>query len=1408
MWKTFVDGAGSIAGSAITYTWNNWVPTTWKEGVYNAITGGIEQQLLQTIRAPEAPRLPDTNITPTLAIQEIQDGINALIQNKQIPRPELDTLVNLLNLLIQHPTRIGADAGQVEHITHFRNLLTSLIPIAREETALVRRNGVAAPPTTIPCRDQEILRQLNETYKPLFEHLAKTHQRILQRNDPLSPVVTAIRDRVLGESVPSVQLFSEATTTLHQSLLRGSRSNEILIKEIKDLIQALDRFREETFSGANPHQLTTRAQSHYQYQLQLFREFLLIFYSQLAQEPLNTEAIPITRAQIEDLNSIPSMRDPLMRVMNEMQSNILGPLQRRQTQGGMLFQMSEGAMNSAFQALDASVHPAAELGRRVIEYFVPKAEHAAPKQERKSKRADDYFQPQPDAPEADKPAFSIPGGFAVLAPFFQPFLQAFSADGGGLWGGISATAAYPAVSILKSMIKNLTARGEIGSAAMMSVMEAKAAIEATINGKDQSLAAYQTAFNRAWSLCTQFPILLEGFELPTGLKTEDEVENPLQQLQKMAQSFKQNHGYLDIPAVKPEQTNSRIDRVAQTGSCFGTYQLCAWALGSPDDLISFHEIIIETKAMNEEERKEYFLKKLGEAIDANITCNVIVRWIIRIFLPVIYWFSTLFSQNLTHGLKHYFREVVIPSIKKDANKRLHSASIGAIGHCLDDLNKMMGDFIKNPTGSAWNFREHIRNIKDDKIYNGERTADELYDEFGDICVEEIMPKITWSETVGEWEADLGRWVQEDDHIAVKILKESLIFPVRLIYWTFRYVFVAPTQMVMQSLATWGAKKAFVETKAVKNIMQNVKTTRFEETPYVPVLDVLARWLEDIRQAQERKGVVDPDSYRSDPENQKTIKEFLDRAFRFVEMWNTNSREDLQKLMNGPSGIMGAIQEIAEGALLPPIQNALVGLIELVQSIATEETQLERFLFELCEIAENALTDAGRELSPKENRQREQDYHDVKKLIECTLNAILWVVCIEATSDLMKSHTVETAKKHIFSLKKIFLGIKEEYPRSRVQSAMNLEEERDDANTAGFDETSIRGLVGTLEEDFDLQPVGIDVTSEISDSPGEVTIGMPPILSASDTSDFATDDGIIADWSTALNRFLENPRQHGKTLEKAYNNCFRLTRELEKREVELNVGAGGGAKLGSVTKQKVDEKTSPILEALSRVNKEFSYLHLLYSYYGYQKSAAGSPIHLLRGCIETINAIREKTKVEEKAPLIITLHKQHRTLVATTGLPVPIAQMGDIIEKLLPKLESSETHELLLDELEERYEELEEDITEANRLFGVSSRQDQGSQLFQRVAGIQNELTALRRAVAEASYVEFLEFDLPSPIRALGKLALSSLQQTLYQQMAAKAKIFIDALCNGEVFEILIRNMAIRPLVESVRGTKKPSYTKG
>lgn len=1167
------------------------------------------------------------------------------------------------------------------------------------------------------------------------------------------------------------------------------------------------------------------------------------------------------------------------------------------------------------------------------------------------------------------------GWLGTLRGLIDPFL---SGEGGGsrLVGGLLSMGARPVLMLLDSIIEQTAARdGERDQPqeALGALRAARGVVYDVIHGPDQTYAAYRNAFHQVWGICSRFPIIVGGIELPFGTSPDASRENPVQRLQELQRRFRENHSrvYNRQPATA-EQTDAKIERLSQTGACFGTHKLCALMLGSPKDFPSFHEIILQTKAMTEEERKAHFLKHMRIAIEANVSANAFMRWLTIAFLPVIYWFSTFFSSNLGEGLRNYFRNNVIPHVKREDDKRLHSGAIAQVGKSFDDLNKMMDDWVTNPRGSAWDPQAHIREVKDRKVFNGERTAEELYHDVGEICVEEIMPKLKWHEQVESWNVALATWANRSDSTALQVFKHILVAPLRAVVWVFKYVCVVPVQWVMQSMATWGAKKAFVETNAVSNIIATVKQTRFEDTPYVPILDWVAERLLDIHQAQIRAEAVDI-HYRSDPENQRTIRHFLDRAFAFVERWATDSRREMQKIVDGPQGVEGFLRGLGESILLPPLQSALVELIEIVQALATEEQQLESFLHEFCVIAEDALENEGKELTRAERSRRHRSYAETRELMESTLNAILWTVTLEATAEFGRRGTVEAARNHVNWLRHVFLGT----PYRPI--AIEMRERREDLQTlmqrvgvdtgaaaergspaslseAHLERLEARGTMPRVASLPVLSGSSVDLSGRVHRPeprrPGSDFVS--PVATSGTGADSeralfdeeGSDDslpigegGMIAQWQELLRSFADDPEENIADLDRAYHACATLAARLKDREVRLGVQHPDEPAAGHMTREHLRPRSLLVIDHVEAVSRKICRLHTLSRYHIYlqQPDATdilrATPVHQaewsfnqveriwtsfqtaihlidLNGNIARLNVPEIKQQLRD----LEAVERRLRQSLAAPHIPLDLCTIADNLERcrlkfvgyleqvqeydtchkiyvklpviLEPLLQSSPTYdrasviadlEALREELPEAQqlnfdtfkrtilgtrdqasarqaldqyrrsvqdayhasdtalratteelsremqslardqEQLTGDLDEANALFEVSRQPIRPrsapalmsavppSLLSVRVAEATQACHQLGAAVSEMTHVDYIEVPFPSWLRAIGSMGMSAVQQLLYKQMSTRAMTLIEATCHPDVFEVLLRNVAMIPLVEGYRGKRTPSY---
>jgi|GEM_PF-3552592 len=993
----------------------------------------------------------------------------------------------------------------------------------------------------------------------------------------------------------------------------------------------------------------------------------------------------------------------------------------------------------------------------------------------------------------------------------------------GLSTGLYSIAAKAALTALEHAITHVRGQNPLELDTLIDPLEESIhLLEEQIGSDNQTSKAYQHTFQQVWQLSTQNPILLGGIELPIGLDKE-EGPTPVEQLQRIAAKFQESHSYLYDRVITKEQTDAKIEVLAQTAACFSTYRISLLAIGELEGFPSFYEMLGEVSEINDpQEKKEAFLTVLNRAIQENNQINVVISWAIRAFMPVIFWFSELFSNNLTGGLKNYFRNVVIPTVKKDVDKRLHSASIACIGKCFDDLNKMIADSAENPKGRAWNIREHIRLTKDRKIYNGERTADELYTEFAEICVEEIMPKIDWTSSIHSWDLQLNAWANDSDSAAFSIFKHIVVFPLRLPIWILEYMVVLPIQSIIQSILTWGAKKCFVDTNLIKGLMDNIKTTRFQDTPYVPILDTLAGRLLDIHAAQKRAAALDPTLYNSDDENKQTIKDCLDRLFGFVSLWNLNSPRQIRDVIQGPQGFFGGVQKLAEDALLPPIQNVLVELIELVQSLATEETQLERFLYELCDVANDSFSQEGRQLSAEEKARKAQQYVDTKNLIDCTLNAILWTVCIDATNSLGSPAQVRSAKDHVNWLKDIFLGSTKGYPSvtkmeldkirsfaQRPNEARILDEDEggslidEEESMPNLDDAeSFSGLI--QDEDYDLFDIE-NTAPRLGQREHSLYVQLDsnPHIEEELSSPMAKKDkGVIQTWMEALDTLCDDPENGNEILNNAYKGCSELVQKLEIREVELQINPGSRApKLGPVTAEHLKRKSSLICASLEKVCDQFHRLHRLYTYHQYSNLENNPVDQILSGFGIVLN------DVEIDYPALDAWITQTRQM-PYENWPLSLNQAIAAIEQLRDWAK----------EAEENRERIDSQLEKIAESFDLIRRENEESQylleqfpntrltpLINEVALLKNHITNLRKTVEDTTHVEFLQLNMPKGVKSASDFAMSVLRQTLFKEMSSRSITLIQALGNSEVFEMLIRHLAIRPLVESFKGEKVPSF---
>ena len=618
---------------------------------------------------------------------------------------------------------------------------------------------------------------------------------------------------------------------------------------------------------------------------------------------------------------------------------------------------------------------------------------------------------------------------------------------------------------------------------------------------------------------------------------------------------------------------------------------------------------------------------------------------------------------------------------------------------------------------------------------------------------------------------------------IKILKYIGIIPLQIFVWFAQYLVVAPIQFISQAILTWGAKKAFIETKVIRNIMENIKKTQFQDTPYVPVLDFLAQKLIDIHQAQQANQSPDTGNYKSDEENRRKIKAFLDRTFRFIRIWNTNSREEIKAIMTSPSGFSGEIQNVIKGALTPVIQNTLVDLIETVQSLATEESQLESFLFQICEIADEALCNEGKTLTQDEKKKRTDGYKETQKVIETHLNAILWTVCLESTSEIGKSGTVKVAKDHIAWLKTAFLG------ESQTSSTNSIEiDDDDDSERGAFVLDTNSTEIG--DDDESVSSVFSFLNSQTLD----------------DSNERDTKIGHIKYWKEALNTFLENPNEKGSSLTQAYLSCRDLLELFKEKEVEIN----SQQIAGTVTRQHLQKKSNTVLESLQTVFDQFHNLHTLYLYHQYtENSNKDNATYPINTAIECVNLLKDfKNNINNHSNLIVylkTLDEKQKELLVNSNIPLELSSLKTDIDAIITDFNKDSSNltgvidNRILKNINNRIlknEVIMNHIEKSKRIFNEKKR------LCQEISKMMNSLTSLETVVNEISYIDFLEIDFPSSLKTMGHLITSSIQQTLFQAMSSCSKILINAVCNADVFEIFIRNIAIRPLVESVRGVKR------
>jgi hypothetical protein len=780
----------------------------------------------------------------------------------------------------------------------------------------------------------------------------------------------------------------------------------------------------------------------------------------------------------------------------------------------------------------------------------------------------------------------------------------------------------------------------------------------------------------------------------------------------------------------------RIEALKQTAASFAAYQLATLIIGTLEEFPSFHAILTSINAVDDPSlKKQAFLEALNNAIKENNQINVVISFSTRLLLPFVYWFSELFSNNLTNGIKRYLRETVIPSIKKDHNKRLHSSPINAVGRSFDDFNKMMRDFAEHPNNSAWEVREHIKFIKDRKVYNGERSANEIYNEFAVICVEELMPKFSWKQDVHHVDETLNAWANSSTLPGMSIFKQILLIPVRIPLWIFEYGIVLPFQSMMQSLVNWGTKKCFVETQLVQGIMETIKTTNFKETPYVPILDVLAKALTDIHEAQKRGDPVDRSNYQSDDANKQMIKACIDRMLVFIELWETNSRDEIKAILEPQQGMVNSIKNSAKTIILPHMQTALVEVLEIVQSLATEETQLETFLFQICDIAETALSQTGKPVSEADKLRKEMEYQNLKKLIESTLNAILWKITIQATNTLGEPGVTKAAEEHVQWLKNVFLD------SHQTPSQNDLVDDPEDG--------TFSSVVPSAEK-----------------------------------------KGLISSWKETFG----NLDQQG--LNAAYQSCSDLIKELERKEVALQINPGSYTpKIGAVTAEHLKQRSSAIYDKLALVCEQFHHLYRIYTYNSYDAQENNPIEKIVYGC--SLRDIESLTSWIKE----IRANDEYKTW------PLALNKAIEQIEQLAEAMRNNEKKKIALciAAVETSKAAIESEFKEAKALL---IRNDGNiTPIHLEIGAMMNHLNELEHVVENTTHVEFLEISNPSFMKAGWKSGMSILRQTLFKEMSSRSNTLIHAMCNPEVIEMLLRNLAIRPLVESFRGENIPSYAR-